>query len=114
MNIFEHDGLFKASQISGPKHNYLGIAFSRVETIIELNEKEILSDKASVSFINGFELSKLVQEIVASEAEKQGYKLFISRLEFVPTDSPDFSIYAELAKAITAYAFEKLGQTSCV
>jgi hypothetical protein len=44
MNVFEHNNMFKASQIAGPKHNYLGIAFSELEKDIELIEKQFPGD----------------------------------------------------------------------
>jgi hypothetical protein len=112
MNIFEHNGMFKASRISGPKHNYLGIAFSGQEQDIELIEKQLPDDKVNTKTVNGSELIRIVRETVIVEVEKYEQKLFISKLEFVPTDSLDFSAYVELAKAIVTYALEKHIQIS--
>jgi hypothetical protein len=109
MKIFEHDGLFKASSISGPKHNYLGISFSEAEKEIELIEKEkqLSSDKKPAISVNKFDLKRVVRDAVTAETEKRGQQLFISKIEFVPTDSPDLFAYEELASSIAAYALEK-------
>jgi hypothetical protein len=110
MNIFEHNGMFKASRITGPKHNYLGLAFSELDQDIELIEKQLPDEKEYEKTVDGSELSRIVREAVISEVEKHQQKLFISKLEFVPTDSLDPSAYVELAKAIVAYALKKHNQ----
>lgn len=107
MNIFEQNGMFKASRITGPKHNYLGLEFSALDQDIELIEKQLPDDKENEKTVDGSELSRIVREAVISEVEKHQQKLFISKMEFVPTDSLDYSAYAELAKAIVAYVLEK-------
>jgi hypothetical protein len=112
MNIFEHNGVFKASRISGPKHNYLGITFSEREQDIELIEKQLPDDEVIAETINGTKLRKIVRDVVISEVERHEQKLFISKIEFVPTDSSDLSAYTELAKAIVTYALARHSQIS--
>jgi hypothetical protein len=107
MNIFEHDGMFKAARITGPKHHYLGIAFSELEQPIEFIERQLPNDKKLVESTNTSEACRLVQEIVLVQAQKYGKKLFIAKLEFAPTDSFDALAYTELATAIANYALEK-------
>ena len=107
MNVVEHDGLLKASRITGPKHNYLGIAFSEIDKGIELIEKQLPDDKDSKNLVNKSSLIGVVQEVVDIEAKRYGQQLFISKIEFVPTDSSDFLAYAKIARAIATYALEK-------
>jgi hypothetical protein len=107
MNVFEQNGMFKASRITGPKHNYLGLAFSELDQDIELIKKQLQDDKECKKTVDSSELSRIVREAVMSEVEKHQQKIFVSKLEFVPTDSLDLSAYVELAKAIAAHALEK-------
>jgi hypothetical protein len=114
MNVFEHNNMFKASRISGPKHNYLGISFSELEKDIELIEKQLPGDGKLAKSVDASEMTRVVREAVAIEAEIHGQMLFVSKLEFVPTDSSDLSAYSKLAKVIASYAIEKRMQMSFV
>jgi hypothetical protein len=114
MNVFEHNNMFKASRISGPKHNYLGIEFSESEKDVELIEKQLPGDGKLTKSVDASELSRVVREAVAIEAQMHGQKLFVSKLEFVPTDSSDFLAYSNLAKAIAVYVIEKRIQMNFV
>jgi hypothetical protein len=114
MNVFEHNNMFKASRVSGPKHNYLGIAFSELEKDIKLIEKQLPGDGKLAKSVDVSEMTRVVREAVAIEAEMHGQRLFVSKLEFVPTDSSDLSAYSKLAKVIAAYAIEKRIQMSFV
>lgn len=114
MNVFEHNNMFKASRVLGPKHNYLGIEFSELEKDIEIIEKQLPGDGKLAKSVDGSEMTRIVREAVAIEAEMHGQRLFLSKLEFVPTDSSDLSAYSKLAKGIAVYAIEKRIQMSFV
>lgn len=113
MNVVEHDGLFKASRIAGPKHNYLGIGFGDEEQDIRLSEKRLPDDKEAERGIDASELRRVVRKVVADEAEATGQQLYVSEIEFVPTDTPDLDAYAELARAIARYAIENRDRIGC-
>lgn len=112
MNVVQHGGLFKASRIAGPKHNYLGLAFCKKEQEIQLIERRLRGEKECAAAVNPDELIRVVRDAVTAESEANGQRLFISTIEFVPTDSPDLLAYTELARAIVKYTVEKAGGVS--
>ena len=113
MNVVEHNGLLKASRIAGPKHNYLGIRFAKHECDIQLTEKRLPDCKESNAAVSGTDVIGIVQAALADETGASGQQLYVSEIEFVPTDTPNVDAYSELARAIIKYAIENCDRVSC-
>jgi hypothetical protein len=113
VKVVEHDGKFKASRIAGPKHNYLGLAFSYEPGETHVVEKSLANDTGGGGHVRAADVLQIVQEVVAKETAKSNRRLYVSSIEFIVTDTPDAQAYAELACAITRYALDKLDCISC-
>jgi hypothetical protein len=105
MKVIEQAGIFKASRIAGPKHNYLGIGFSDAEVDVQIVEKR-LSETDNGDLVDGAQVLKIVREVVESQTAGQERRFYVSLIEFVPTDTPDEQAYCELASAITRHVLE--------
>ena len=102
MRIF-HDGeITKATTISGPYHNYLGLVFSNTNTLCEvvIEAVHLQSDHGQPERVDPERLRATVIDAIEQVNREQGSKLFVSKIQYVPTDSPRFETYAMLARAI--------------
>lgn len=93
---FHTDGIiFKATIISGPSHNYLGLVFSQEKTDASIEAIDInINEPKRLDAEN-------VRDAVILGAQEANRRLstsyFIKRIEFVPSDTPPAKIYTELA-----------------
>lgn len=113
MKVVEHEGVFKASRIAGPKHNYLGISFSNVDGEIRLISRKVASDVGDAEEVSADEVIRVVKETVQREVKLSERQLYVSCIEYIPTDTPDAEAYEELASAIARYALQKRDCVSC-
>jgi hypothetical protein len=105
MKVIEQNGIFKASRIAGPKHNYLGIRFSDRECDAQIMARTIGEDSAVT--VEGAEVLEIVRKAVESEAVNEDRSLYVSLIEFVPTDTFDEQAYRELATVITRHVLKE-------
>lgn len=113
MKVVEHEGLFKASRIAGPKHNYLGIQFSKEDSEIRVIARTAASDVGVAEEVEADEVVKIVKETVKREVKVSERQLYVSCIEYVPTDTPDAQAYEDLAAAIVRYALQKRDCVNC-
>ena len=106
MQVFKQGGIFKASRISGPKHNYLGLGFSSEEATVRIVERQVGDQAERPSSFDAQAIAQLVQEAVRSEAASQNRSVYVSVIELVSTDTPDSQAYADLATEITRFALQ--------
>jgi hypothetical protein len=112
MQVIEQEGVYKSSRIAGPKHNYLGIAFSRVRSSIEIIARELPRDSHAKKVVAD-EVLDVVVQVVKRESEVRGQQIYVTRIEFVPTDTPEIAAYEELATIIARYVLQKLDRVNC-
>ncbi|MES2789002.1 MAG: hypothetical protein V4719_05230 [Planctomycetota bacterium] len=99
MKIVKDEGVYKASRIAGPKHNFLGLGITGVSPPdVQCIQRTLRDDGASQ--INEEQLLAAVSEGVSVANRELGASLFVERIEYVPTDTPEYNTYQELAKAI--------------
>lgn len=113
MRVVEHEGMYKSSRVAGPKHNYLGIAFSNVPGPIEMIERSMAGDVDNAKNLAATEVMDVVVRVVERESTVIGRRLFVARVEYIPTDTPEVEAYEELAAVIARYALQKLDCVSC-
>ena len=94
---FIRDGeVFKVVKISGPTHNFLGLAFGGQDgTPIDVDVMDIKPDEPK-----RLEASEVEAEVchgIAAANEAFGTAYRVNRIQFVPSDSPPVEIYRELA-----------------
>jgi hypothetical protein len=113
MRVVEHEGMYKSSRIAGPKHNYLGIAFSNCPGQIEVIERNMAGDVGNTKNIAATDVMEVVVKVVERESTVIGRRLFVARVEYIPTDTPEVEAYEELATTIARYALQKLDCVGC-
>lgn len=113
MNVVEHEGVYKASRIAGPKHNYLGISFSEEDNDVRMISRKVESDVGEANDVSADDVRKIVKETVQREVKLVERQLYVSCIEYIPTDTPDAQAYEELAAAIVRYALQKLDRVGC-
>jgi hypothetical protein len=105
MNIVKVGEVYKATRITGPQHNYLGLVLS--ETGVESVTIEPLSvdtSEVAVETLDDQQLLDAVQRGVTEANQALGTRFRIARLQYVPTDTPNPATYSTLAKYIVEYA----------
>lgn len=105
MNIVKVGDVYKATRITGPQHNYLGLVLS--ETGVESVTIEPLSvdtSEVAVETLDDQQLLDAVQRGVTEANQALGTRFRIARLQYVPTDTPNPATYSTLAKYIVEYA----------
>jgi hypothetical protein len=105
MNIVKVGDVYKATRITGPQHNYLGLVLS--ETGVESVTIEPLSvdtSEVAVETLDDQQLLDAVHRGVTEANKALGTRFRIARLQYVPTDTPNPATYSTLAKYIVAYA----------
>jgi len=99
MRVIRVGHVYRASRITGPKHNFLGMSLSDTQpSALEIvrrsinNEPPVLDEELVVrSARRGIE-----NATIAANAQP----LYPTMIEYVESDSPDYSAYELLAAAI--------------
>ena len=103
MNVVKHEGIYKASRITGPKHNFLGLAVTPdAPPCIQCVQRRMPGD--GTCEIDEARLMSAVSEGVSRANRELRSPLFVEQIEYVPTDTPDYGAYIELAKSIVCWA----------
>jgi hypothetical protein len=85
--------LHTVSIIAGPKHVWLGLSFSESP----ISQPAVIERLPVGDYAHGSLNPALISKAVIAGATDAGGKLFVSRIEYVADDTPDFSIYHNLA-----------------
>jgi hypothetical protein len=105
MRVFQTGDVIKATHISGPSHNFLGLVLIAVNDPVDtlLEEVCLAQDAGKSRCIDSKRLRDTVHLAVQQVSEKSGTGLQVAKIQYVATDSPRFDIYAELAAKIAEY-----------
>lgn len=99
MNIVKVGNVYKSVRISGPRHNYLGIAItSKKPDVIRIVVRGL--ENEGKRQIDEARLVASVSEGVSSMMQEYNRSIFIDTIEYVASDSPDYAFYAEASRAI--------------
>jgi len=102
-SIVKIDGVYKATKISGPKHNFLGLAVVESRpAVLRIARRQLRDDDPPL--IDEMLLLSAVFEGVFKGNSASGRSLFVEYLEYVQSDTPDYEAYVELATAIVQSA----------
>lgn len=102
MKVTKQDDVYKASRITGPKHNYLGLSMSTAPPVSTSIVPRHLNDEPTA-----VDETLLVEAVIAGIEDGNrttAMPLFAHLIEYVPSDTPDYAAYSQLAKAITEAA----------
>lgn len=110
MRVAKVDGVYKTSRISGPKHNYLGLIVTLEPPLdVRLIQRKLPGEEAGN--LDELLLLAAVEKGVLTANSELDCRLSIKMIEYVPTDTPEYAIYTELAKAI---AYSAAGDLACI
>ena len=88
---------FRVMRITGPAHNLLGLSFSRGDTEAVVLER--LADSPE-RMMDEERLREAVLSGVSAANDSLGSDYHVSRIQYVPTDTPDLGTYSLLARRI--------------
>ena len=89
--------VYRVVRVTGPQHNLLGLSFSK--SAPERVALERLSGPSNGA-IDEEELVRAVLSGVAKANAAVGANYYVSRVQYVPTDTPAAGIYSDLAQLI--------------
>ncbi len=102
MKVTKHNDVYKASRITGPKHNYLGLRMSTSPPTEMSILPHNLNDELSV--VDVTQLVDAVNAGIEESNQANAKTVFVLSIEYVPSDTPDYATYSLLAKAIAEAA----------
>lgn len=105
MQVVKVGNVYKAARITGPQHNFLGLALSESEVTSVTIERLAVGDcSAGSGRLDERRVIETVQQGVTAANTEFGTKFRVARLQYVPTDTPDPAAYYVLAKQIVEQA----------
>lgn len=102
MKVTNQDGIYKASRITGPKHNYLGLKMSATPPTNTSVVPRRINDELA-----GIDEEQLVAAVIRGIEDANriiAKPLYPQLIEYVPSDTPDYAAYTQLSKAIVEAA----------
>ena len=100
MNFFKNNGFYKATRITGPTHNLLGLAFYESHEESSSICIEIGTDHHPISNVDlNFLKNKVLEGVLRANKEFRT-NCSVARIQIVANDSLPIEIYEELAYAI--------------
>src|SRR5205823_6283640 len=98
--------VYKVARITGPKHNFLGLALSLAELAsVTIERLRVDNGSAGSDTLDEQKVLEAVQRGVTEANQKFGTNFRVAQLQYVPTDTPDLSAYYMLAKKIVEQAW---------
>ena len=98
-SYIEKDGSYFISYITGPKHILLGLRFVTEASTVEIIKNPSVSDR----FCQDMDEQKLllaVEDGLRAHSQECGLRLFVSKLEYVADDSPDYALFAHCTQLL--------------
>lgn len=114
MQVTKSGKYYKAFRITGPAHNFLGLALARAGTVGEARVEELSAGgdrRAPVKLDPHEVLQKVIEGVSLANAEL-GTDYCVESVQYVTTDSDDLIAYVELAKRITQAAANGTSESS--
>jgi len=98
---FLSDGeIYKVVRITGPTHNFLGLAFMQPKTNGIVSVEPITMNAGEIVRLRADEVREQVMEGIKEANAELGANYHPRRIQFVPSDSTPVEIYRMLAKRI--------------
>ena len=106
MRVMKQGTVYKASRITGPQHNFLGLTLlSSPSSAMPTVETLHLGDASdAVPALAEEEVIRQVLGGIAIANQACGTEFGVSVIQYVPTDTADNGVYVLLAKAIVEAA----------
>jgi hypothetical protein len=108
MQFIQDNEWYKAVRITGPSHNLLGLAFD-AEVSSQVAVEVLPTSAHEVARIAGEDVLENVLQGIIEANRELGTQYQVSKIQFVPTDTPPVEIYRQLAKSIVETLASKQG-----
>ena len=102
VNVTRNGLLYRCSHISGPGHNFVGLDLSPGDDV-EVHAAKIDDGPSNIS---ADDVRTAVLGALARFNEARGTTLRISKIEYVPSDTPGQGVYDYMTTAILEAALE--------
>ncbi len=102
MKVYRDGPYIKATHVTGPPHNYLGLVLQRSEVVpkTRVDRVELPNDGNNPDRVDEEQLVKIVKQEVDNANTGLEAKIQLQIIQYVPTDSPREEIYRLMAKNI--------------
>jgi hypothetical protein len=100
MQFVKDNEWYKVVRVTGPSHNLLGIAFAKNGAQSDVVIEALPVETNAPSKLHGKDVRQNVEAGVAEANEALNVNYSVSRIQFVPTDTPPASVYRMLARSI--------------
>jgi hypothetical protein len=98
---FHTDGnIFKVVHVTGPTHNYLGLAFTKNNEEVRANVEPLVLNANEPTRLDSYEVERWVMQGVEKANHELATTYRVKTIQFVVSDSPPAEIYAQLAQCI--------------
>ena len=103
LQVIKSGNLYKASRVTGPAHNFLGLTLTSGDVAgdVHVQELSVSGAETPLSLLDSMHVVEKVLEGVSQANAELGTAYQVEGVQFVPTDSADLNAYVELAKRIT-------------
>lgn len=108
LKVSKDGNTYKAFKITGPTHNFLALEI--VDTSPEnISVEGHRMGPEEPTGIDGEQLVKTVQKVVAQANALCGLELYLKKIQYIVTDTPDMEQYQHLAQEILTAAVKDFG-----
>ena len=105
MTVTKTGNVYKATRITGPQHNFLGLILSETSVpSMTIERLWVDASEAEVETLDEQQLIDAVQRGVAEANKALGTHFYVERLQYVATDTPYPAVYYALARQIVEQA----------
>jgi hypothetical protein len=111
MHVTKVDQMYKVARITGPQHNFLGLALSE-ETVPSLTVERLQVEEAATPThtLDEVQLLAAVQRGIAEANQQLGTHFRVATVQYVVTDTPEVTVYTQLARTIVEAAWRDTTQ----
>jgi hypothetical protein len=100
MQFIQDNEWYRAVRITGPAHNLLGLCFGGASGNDDVVVQSLPTQEKEIDRISGDDVRQHVLDGVADVNRSLGVSYNVTKIQFVPSDSPPVDIYRFLAKSI--------------
>jgi hypothetical protein len=109
MHVTKVGNVYKVVRITGPQHNFLGLAFSE-DAVPSLTVERLQVGEEVARALDEPQLLAAVQRGIAEANAQFGTHFCAATVQYVVTDTPDMAVYTLLAHAIVEAAWRETTQ----
>lgn len=111
MQVTKVGNVYKVARITGPQHNFLGLALSEgtvpSPTVERLQVDDVVGPARA---LDEHQLLSAVRRGIAEANQQFGTHFCVVTVQYVVTDTPDVAVYALLAHTIVEAAWRETTQ----